>query len=169
MQKIIIGVMGAGEQATELDQKLAYELGQQIAAAGWVLLTGGRPVGVMGAASRGAKQANGLTVGILPTANQSDAVDAVDIVIATGLGNARNAINVLSSHVVIACGMGSGTASEVALAIKSGKPVILLNVSCTAQAFFRELSAAVLVAESVEAVMQQIRHILARQGDCANL
>ena len=62
----------------------------------------------MDAASRGAKAAQGLTVGILPTQNLTHMSDAVDIPIATGLGQGRNLINVLSSHVIIACGNGTG-------------------------------------------------------------
>jgi uncharacterized protein (TIGR00725 family) len=66
--------------------------------------------------------------------------EAVDIAIFTNLGNARNAINVLSSDVVIACGMGAGTASEIALAIKDNKTVILLNQYPESQVFFQNLS-----------------------------
>jgi len=128
MSEILIGVMGPGESATALDLQLAYQLGELIAQAGWVLLTGGRNVGVMDAASRGAKAANGLTVGILPDADSSQISSAIDIAIATDLGSARNNLNVLSSAVIIACGMGTGTASEVALALKAKKKVILLKV-----------------------------------------
>ncbi|MEL7038353.1 MAG: TIGR00725 family protein [Cyanobacteria bacterium J06592_8] len=140
MKKTIIGVMGPGQAATPLDLENAYKLGQLIAEQGWVLLTGGRNVGVMDAASRGAKSAQGLTLGILPGATTSGLSEAVDIAILTNLGNARNAINVLSSDVIIACGMGAGTASEIAIAIKENKPVILLNQNSESQAFFKTLS-----------------------------
>lgn len=140
MKKIIIGVMGPGIEATANDLKNAYELGKSIADQGWVLLTGGRNVGVMDAASQGAKAANGLTIGILPTDNTNAISEAVDIAIMTDMGNARNNINVLSSNVVIACGMGAGTASEIALALKANKRVILLNDSKEAQSFFTKLS-----------------------------
>lgn len=66
--------------------------------------------------------------------------DAVDIAIITGMGNARNNINVLSSHVVIACGMGAGTAAEVALAVKAGKPVILLTDDSLSKLFFERMT-----------------------------
>ena len=92
----------------------------------------------MDAASQGAKSAGGLTVGILPHKDTQGISDAVDIAIATDLGNARNNINVLSSDVVIACGMGIGTASEVAL--KNGKQVILLTENQASTDFFRNLS-----------------------------
>ncbi|MEL6500189.1 MAG: cytochrome, partial [Cyanobacteria bacterium J06623_1] len=71
MAKIIIGVMGAGDRATSEDLKSAYLLGQAIAENNWVLLTGGRNVGVMDAASRGAKASDGLIVGILPGSNKT--------------------------------------------------------------------------------------------------
>lgn len=146
----MIGVMGPGEQATPLEMETAYELGQRIAEAGWVLLTGGRNAGVMKAVNRGAKSAGGLTVGILPTSDRTQLSAAVDVAIVTGMGNARNAINVLSSDVVIACGMGAGTASEVAIAIKAQKPVVLLHVPQTGAQFFQELaSEQVFVADNV--------------------
>ncbi|WP_432809796.1 TIGR00725 family protein [Pantanalinema sp. GBBB05] len=157
----IIGVMGPGEQATVSDQQVAYDLGYQIAQTGWVLLTGGRNTGVMDAASRGAKAAGGLTIGILPTHDRRNMSDAVDLAIVTDLGNARNNINVLSSDVVIACGMGVGTTSEIALAIKAGKPVILLNTSLEFQQFFRHLShQSVFVAESVTAAISIVQQQL---------
>jgi uncharacterized protein (TIGR00725 family) len=140
MQKIIIGVMGPGEGATAQDITNAYQLGQLIATQDWVLLTGGRDVGVMDAACRGAKSANGLTIGILPSYHSQRVSSAVDLPILTDMGNARNNINILTSQVVIACGMGAGTASEIALALKVGKPVILLNASPVSHAFFQELS-----------------------------
>ncbi|MGA7935206.1 MAG: TIGR00725 family protein [Kovacikia sp.] len=147
----IIGVMGPGDRATAEDLQTAYHLGRRIAQAGWVLLTGGRNQGVMDAASRGAKSAQGLTVGILPGSDRRDISTAIDIPILTDMGSARNNINVLSSQVVIACGMGAGTASEVALALKAGKPVILLNSSVESQAFFQSLaSRQVFVAVDVE-------------------
>ena len=148
MRKIVIGVMGAGATATSMDLANAYELGKLIAQHNWVLLTGGRKVGVMDAANRGAKSVGGLTVGILPSKDTEGISAAVDIAIPTDLGNARNNINVLASDVVIACGMGLGTASEVALALKNGKQVILLTENQQSIAFFRGLAPAkVLIAE----------------------
>lgn len=138
--KIIIGVMGPGEQATATDLQNAYELGKLIAQQGWVLLTGGRNVGVMDAASQGAKSANGLTIGILPGNNTNDVSESVDLAIVTDLGNARNNINVLSADVVIACGISTGTAAEIALALKANKKVILLNDRQESKLFFKHLS-----------------------------
>ncbi|WP_416676501.1 TIGR00725 family protein [Egbenema bharatensis] len=140
MRKPIVGIMGPGRGATHADIAVAYELGQCIAQQGWLLLTGGRNEGVMHAASQGAKDAGGLIIGILPGSDPVGISSAVDIPILTGMGNARNNINVLSSDIVMVCGMGCGTASEVALALKVQKPVILLNASDVSQAFFQQLT-----------------------------
>lgn len=153
--------MGPGKTATAQDLATAFELGKRIAEQGWVLLTGGRNEGVMDAASRGAKQAEGLTIGILPTADVYDLSEAVDIPIVTGMGSARNNINILSSDMIFACGMGSGTASEIALALKAGKSVILLNVDDTSQVFFQNLSKSrVFIAASPETAMELAKLIL---------
>jgi uncharacterized protein (TIGR00725 family) len=136
MRRPVIGVMGAGEPGPG-SLAAAGELGKLIAERGWILLTGGRPEGIMAAASAGAKQVPGsLTLGILPGASGGAGPD-VDLAVFTGMGEARNAINVLTSDVVIACGVeGPGTISEIALALKAGKPVILLGASDSAQTFF---------------------------------
>lgn len=161
MRKIIIGVMGAGENATSKDRETAYELGKLIAQQGWVLLTGGRNVGVMDAASQGAKSVNGLTIGILPGNNTNGISEAVDIAIVTDIGNARNNINVLSSHVIVACGMGAGTVSEIALALKSNKQVILLNPEAESQAFFQKLLPEnIYVVTSIEAAIATVKNLI---------
>jgi len=115
----------------------------------------------MEAASKGARQAGGLTVGILPGADKRGASESVDIPIVTDMGSARNNINVLSSDVVIACGMGPGTASEIALAIKARRKVILLNDSSESKDFFRSLSGeTVVVAETPRQVMEAVKKLL---------
>lgn len=166
MRRVVIGVMGAGDAAGAEDVATALELGQRIAGEGWVLLTGGRACGVMEAASRGAKQVPGsLTVGILPGAGDGES-EAVDLVIATGMGAARNNINVLSSDVVIAVGAtGSGTASEVALALKAGKHVVLLNPSPEARAFFESIGRGqVTTVYSADAAVNAARTRLGSEG-----
>ena len=122
----IIGVMGGGSVSAEVS-RMAEELGRRIAEAGLVLLTGGRPSGVMDAASRGAKVAGGLVVGVLPGPDPDDSSAHVDIAIATNLADGRNLVNVLSSDVVVACPGGAGTMSEVALAVKNRRPLVLLG------------------------------------------
>ncbi len=122
----IIGVMGGGSASPETVRK-SQRLGELIAEQGWILLNGGRSGGVMEASAKGARSRGGLTVGILPDADRSGASEFIAIPILTGMGNARNVINVLSSRVVVACPGGAGTASEVALAVKCGRPVILFG------------------------------------------
>ena len=136
---MIIGIMGPGEGASEAVTKTAFALGQAIAKQGWTVLTGGRNVGVMHAASQGAKSIGGQTIGILMDADKKRMSEYVDIPIITDLGSARNNINVLTSDVVVACGMGPGTASEVSLAVKAKKPVILVNATEHEQTFFNNL------------------------------
>ncbi|MFP4692973.1 MAG: TIGR00725 family protein [Halothece sp.] len=164
MRKTIIGVMGPGNQATDTEIKCAYELGQKIAQQGWVLLTGGRNQGVMEAASQGAKSVAGLTLGVLPTVDDSNMSSAVDLPIFTDMGNGRNNINVLSSDMVVACGMGMGTASEIALALKNGKSVILLQNPDVSIAFFQSLAEKqVSVADSVDHAISLIHHLLPKR------
>lgn len=158
MRKFIVGVMGAGEGATAEDLHNALELGERIARQGWVLLSGGRKAGVMHEVNRGAKQIpESLTIGILPNAGAAVS-EFVDVVIITDLGNARNNMNVLSSDIVVACGTGgAGTASEIALAIKAGKPVILLGSDETSKIFFQRLSEGrIITAETPEQVIRII-------------
>lgn len=136
------GIMGAADAAAG-HVRDAERLGERLARAGWIVLTGGRALGVMEGAMRGAKRVDGsLTIGILPTAAETPSSFA-DVVIRTDLGHGRNNVNVLSSDVVFACGVeGPGTASEVALAIKNGRPVVLVAPSEAARRFFSELSGA---------------------------
>lgn len=119
--------MGGGAAASTEECELAYNMGKLIAAEDWVLLNGGRPAGVMEASARGARENGGLTVGVLPGTSSGQASLYVDIAIVTGMGDARNYINVLSSDMVVALPGGAGTISEIALALKNGKKVILLK------------------------------------------
>ncbi len=124
--KVIVGVMGGG-QASAGQEMHAYRLGELIAARGWVLLNGGRSAGIMEASARGAHENGGLTIGVLPDDDHRHQSPYIQIPILTGMGSARNYVNVLSSDVVVACQGGAGTISEVALALKHGRPVVLLD------------------------------------------
>jgi uncharacterized protein (TIGR00725 family) len=160
MAKIIIGIMGPGEGATEQDCRLANELGWRVALKGWVLLTGGRPHGVMQAAAEGAKSAGGLTLGILPSTERAGASKDIDIPVLTGLGEARNVVNVLTSQVILVCGMSAGTASEVALALKTQRPVILVAAERATAAFFASLGRPVLEAQDANEAIRIVEELL---------
>lgn len=126
MRRTMIGVMG-GSTAAAATTEQAQELGRLIAENGWTLVSGGRPTGVMAASVRGAHEAGGLTVGILYGDDRNDAASGLDIVIPTGMGAGRNVINILTSDVVVACKGTGGTLSEIALALRFGRPVVLLD------------------------------------------
>ena len=160
----IIGVMGGAAVEPEV-VKAAYTLGRLIAENGWVLLNGGRNAGVMAASSQGAADHGGLTVGILPDADTSQAARHIQIPICTGMGSARNTINVLSSDIVVACTGSAGTISEIALALKHGKTVITLDFD-TGHLFSRyQESGRLIAATTPEEVIKAIRHFFAGSGN----
>jgi uncharacterized protein (TIGR00725 family) len=125
--RIVIGVMGAS-RCDEATSEMARRVGALIAQRGAVLLCGGRG-GVMEAAARGAKEAGGLTIGILPGMNASETPPNpyIDVAIFTGLRDGRNWVNVCASDAIIAVSGGYGTLSEIALSLKVGKPVVLVH------------------------------------------
>jgi len=117
-----VAVVGSG--AAEREQLLqAEEVGRLLASRRAVVVCGGLG-GVMEAVCRGAKSTGGTTVGILPGTDRGEANAWVDVAIPTGLGEARNALVVRAADVVIAIGGEFGTLSEIALALKTGKPVV---------------------------------------------
>ncbi|MEW5946529.1 MAG: TIGR00725 family protein, partial [bacterium] len=122
---IRIGVMG-GSTTGNKGRRLAEAVGRRIAEKGAILVCGGLG-GIMEAAAKGAKEAGGTVVGILPGDDEKEANEYIDIPIITGMGHARNVINVKTSHVIIAIQGESGTISEIALSLKCGKPVIVLD------------------------------------------
>jgi uncharacterized protein (TIGR00725 family) len=138
-RRIIIGVIGPGEQAGPRELDRARRLGALIASAGWVTVTGGWSVGVMDAACQGAREAGGLTLGLLPSADREGASSALDLILPTGLGEARNNLIVLASDALICCGMSAGTAVEAALALRAGKPLVLLAPAPETVAFLGPL------------------------------
>jgi uncharacterized protein (TIGR00725 family) len=111
---------------TEQDEKNAYEVGRLLAQAGAVVLNGGG-IGVMAAVSAGAQSAGGLVVGVRPGATRQDANPDLDVVLATNMGEARNAILVWSADAVVVVGGSWGTLSELALAKRRGVPVVALG------------------------------------------
>jgi uncharacterized protein (TIGR00725 family) len=122
---LYVSVSGSGDAPPEVIA-LAGEVGSRLAAANAIVVCGGLG-GVMEAVCRGAKTAGGTTVGILPGTTRSDANDFVDVSLPTGLGESRNALVARAADALIAIGGEFGTLSEIALAIKIGKPVVGLS------------------------------------------
>jgi uncharacterized protein (TIGR00725 family) len=128
-RKIQITIIGNNENGTTPELvKIAYETGMEIAKAGAVLITGGLD-GVMKAASHGAKDGEGLTVGIIPQNDASFANEYCDVVIPTGMGLARDFLTALSGDGVIIIGGGSGTLSETCAAYMHKKPIVAIKTS----------------------------------------
>lgn len=120
-----VAVVGAGVFDTETGAH-AEEVGILLGQAGAVVLCGGL-TGVMESVCRGARSTGGTTVGILPGHDRNDANEFVDVALATGMGEMRNALIVRASDAVIAIGGEFGTLSEVAFALKIGRPVVGLD------------------------------------------
>jgi len=120
-----LAVIGAGDASAAL-RDLAFAVGRETAARGATLVCGGRG-GVMEAAAAGARSLDGHTIGILPGYERADANDHIEFVIATGMGEARNAIVVASADAAVAMMGEAGTLSEIALAMKLGRPVVALD------------------------------------------
>jgi len=125
MRAPLVAVVG-GAECTPQESEWAGAVGRLIAERGAVLVCGGLG-GVMAAAARGAKEAGGLTVGILPGADPADANASIDVALATGMGEMRNALIVRAAQAVIAIGGGWGTLSEIALARRTDTPVVGLH------------------------------------------
>ena len=164
-RRIIIGVIGPGEQATSRELEWARQVGVLVAKAGWVTLTGGWSLGVMDAACRGARDAGGLTVGLLPSADGEGASSAIDLVLPTGMGEARNNLIVLASDALVCCGMSAGTASETALALRAGKPLVLLSPAPETLAFLGGLGRVPPIeAPDPEAAIAALRRLLSSRS-----
>jgi uncharacterized protein (TIGR00725 family) len=120
-----VAVVGPGD-ATHEEADAAEQVGAGLAHAGAVVVCGGLG-GVMAAACRGASRADGMTIAILPGADRAAANEWARVVIPTGMGEMRNALVVRAADAVIAVGGAYGTLSEVALALKTGVPVVGIN------------------------------------------
>jgi uncharacterized protein (TIGR00725 family) len=120
-----VAVVGPGDASTP-ELQAAEEVGAGLAAAGAVVITGGLG-GVMEAACRGARSQDGTTLGILPGEDRAAANGWVQVAVATGLGELRNGLVVRAADALVAIGGGHGTLSEVALALRIGRPVVGLG------------------------------------------
>jgi hypothetical protein len=121
-RKTIVAVIG-GRRADKSLLAEAEAVGRMLAGRGAVVMSGGLG-GVMEAASRGAKRAGGLTVGILPQEHKKSANKYIDVPVVTGMGIGRNVIIARSADALIAVGGEYGTLSEIAFALQMGKPVV---------------------------------------------
>jgi uncharacterized protein (TIGR00725 family) len=119
---LYIGVAGASRPAPGLLEQ-AEVLGRRLAEAGAVVVCGGGP-GVMEAVCRGARSAGGTTVGLLPGLDRREGNPYLSVAVPTGMGQGRNLLLVRSSDAVVAVGGGFGTLSEIALALRTGVPVV---------------------------------------------
>lgn len=125
-KRLQIGVMGSdGAICSPRAYKLAREVGREIASRGYITLTGGG-TGVMEAACRGAKEKGGTTVGILPGHTKHEANPYLDVVVVSGMGFARNMMNIKSCEGVILVEGGVGTMTEAAYAYQKKVPVVAL-------------------------------------------
>jgi uncharacterized protein (TIGR00725 family) len=123
---MIIAVIGGGAPCPPDIDALAAEVGRELARQGHILICGGMG-GVMESACRGAKEAGGTTIGVLPTGDVRDANRYVDIPIVTGMGYARNVIIARTASAIIAVDGEYGTLSEIAHGLGFGTPVIGLR------------------------------------------
>lgn len=136
--KKIIGIMGPNN-ATKANLKDAYEIGKYMANNGFTVLTGGLNIGVQNEGLKGAKDSNGLTIGIMPFNEPEKFSKYVDIPIITNMRSGRNYINALSSNLVIACGVDKGTISEISLSLvnTAKKQVIIVGAIQEANELFK--------------------------------
>jgi uncharacterized protein (TIGR00725 family) len=122
---VYVAVVGSGTAQGELYEK-AHEIGKLVAEGGATVVCGGLS-GVMEAAARGATEAGGTAIGILPDEDRQRQSEYLTYSVATGAGQARNLAVVCSGDVVIAVGGEYGTLSEIGLALKVGRPVVALH------------------------------------------
>lgn len=133
MSRTIIAIIGQAEPCSSIDD-LAYGVGRLLALQGWSIVNGGR-TGVMEASAHGFQdgkktlpvERHGTVIGILPSTDGSEANSFLDIVIATGMDEARNTIIINSAVAVVAIGKGYGTLNEIALALRAKKAVVALK------------------------------------------
>ena len=139
MSRLYIAVVGPGEGASDDAVADAGAVAKLVAERGWITLCGGRTAGVMAAAARGASEAGGISVGILPDHDRRAAASELTIALPTGLGEARNAVLVSCADAVVVCGMNPGTLSELALALRAHKPTVLVRTNTEHETFLASL------------------------------
>jgi len=143
--KTYISVIGPSDASPEV-LRIAEEVGAWVARAGAILVTGGGG-GAMEAACRGAKGAGGTTLGLLPGSSRSEGNAFLDVAVPTGMGEMRNVLVVRAADGLVAVGGAFGTLSEIALALKLGKPIVGIG---TWAASIDGEAAPMLIAKSAE-------------------
>lgn len=140
--------MGSGVQ----HEAAAAEVGRLLAERGCTVVTGGLGE-VMAAAHRGAKEAGGATIAILPGETHADANPWADHVVVTGIGHARNLAVAATGHAVVAVGGSHGTLAEIGFALRLGRPVVILEGGLTVPGVRR----AGTPQEAVDALLEALR------------
>lgn len=154
-----VAVIGPSD-ATEAQRHAARVVGEGLARAGVVVVTGGRG-GVMAAATAGARDAGGVTLALLPGDVATDAIVTATVTVPTGLGEVRNALVVRSADAVVAIGGAWGTLSELALALRAGTPVVGIDTwSLTTDLAAAGLPDPVVRAASPEVAVRAVLGIL---------
>lgn len=151
-----VAVIGGGGEESDEVLDLAYQVGAEIGARDATLVCGGRG-GVMEAAARGARERDGHTVGIIPGYEHREANPQIEFVIATGVGEARNAIVIGSADAVVALAGEGGTLSEIGFALKLGRPLVALRS-------WRNIGGIVYAEDPVAAVDAALRMAGARRA-----
>ena len=154
---LYIAVIG-GSECTAEERKLARKVGSEIGEKGGVVICGGGS-GVMEEAAAGAREAGGIAVGILPGEKTAQGNRHLSFAVATGLGEARNAVIARTADVVIAVGGEFGTLSEIALALKMEKPVIGLYTWALKPP--RVLDREILIVETAEEAVEMAYNLAA--------
>jgi len=121
-----VAVVGPADSARPSDLAHAQEVGRLLAEAGAVLLTGGHH-GVMQASARGAREAGGVSIGMMPGTDRAEGTPEHTFLLPTGLGELRNGLLVRAADAVVAVGCSWGTLSEIALARRTGVPLVLID------------------------------------------
>jgi uncharacterized protein (TIGR00725 family) len=143
-----VSVVGSGAQ----HEAAAAEVGRLLAERGCTVVTGGLGE-VMAAAHRGAKEAGGATIAILPGETHADANPWADHVVVTGIGHARNLAVAATGHAVVAVGGSHGTLAEIGFALRLGRPVVILEGGLTVPGVRR----AGTPQEAVDALLEALR------------
>ncbi|WP_323172773.1 TIGR00725 family protein [Natrialba sp. PRR66] len=146
-----VSVIGGGT-ITDEEVETAAAVGRELGARGHTVVCGGRG-GTMEAVCRGAAAERGTTIGILPGADRSLANEFVDVVIATGLGHARNALVPLNGDAVIALSGGVGTLSEIGFAGIYDRPIVGLDTHDVAGVEIETVGTPAAAVDAVEAAV----------------